>query len=63
MLGLRTRQGILRSLLMEHLGAEAAVAKLKPLLGAGFLVEEGERVRVAPRGYFVLNGILNNLVG
>jgi oxygen-independent coproporphyrinogen-3 oxidase len=61
MLGLRTRQGIGRSLLMDYLGGEPG-DKLKPLLGSGLLVEEGERVRVAPQGYFVLNGILNNLV-
>jgi oxygen-independent coproporphyrinogen-3 oxidase len=61
MLGLRTSRGIVRSLLIEHLGTEVAAAKLKPLLGSGLLVEEGARVRVAPQGYFVLNGILNNL--
>jgi oxygen-independent coproporphyrinogen-3 oxidase len=60
MLGLRTSQGVIRSRLMEYLGAGAA-PKLKMLLGAGLLIEEGERFRVSPQGYFVLNGILNNL--
>ncbi|HVZ79308.1 MAG TPA: radical SAM family heme chaperone HemW [bacterium] len=61
MLGLRTRSGVPKGPLTQYLGAQAG-SRLRPLLGAGLLVEEGERVRVAPQGYFVLNGILEKLV-
>ena len=61
MLGLRTRQGVSRSLVDEHLGADWAAIKLTPLLAAGLLVAEDRTLRVAPQGYFVLNGILKSL--
>jgi coproporphyrinogen III oxidase-like Fe-S oxidoreductase len=61
MLGLRTKSGVPLALVDEHLGASWAALKLKPLLAAGLVVAEDQKIRVSPQGYFVLNGILNTL--
>jgi putative oxygen-independent coproporphyrinogen III oxidase len=63
MLGLRTDLGVSREEL-EGYGAARGLPygeKLGLLLREGFLLSDGNRYRVAPKGYFVLNGILNHL--
>jgi oxygen-independent coproporphyrinogen-3 oxidase len=57
MLGLRTDEGVAASQLEPYAGTE----RFRRILQEGLLVQEGDRYRVPPRGFFVLNGILGSL--
>jgi len=64
LLGLRTQEGVDRSE-VEWVARERGIdpwPKFDRFLKEGLLRSQGKRVAVTPRGYFVLNGILQTLI-
>jgi oxygen-independent coproporphyrinogen III oxidase len=64
MLQFRTRDGVSQADLLNQAGrcGDAVLDRFRLLQKEGFLLWEEGRVRVTPKGYFVLNGILETLV-
>jgi coproporphyrinogen III oxidase-like Fe-S oxidoreductase len=64
MLGLRTREGVLKADIERYarLAGVAYEGKFKFFLKEGFLSQEKDRYQVTPKGFFVLNGILETLM-
>jgi len=64
LLGLRTKEGVALSQ-MEQVARERGIdpgPRFERFLREGLLRSQGERLAVTPRGYFVLNGILETLM-
>jgi coproporphyrinogen III oxidase-like Fe-S oxidoreductase len=64
MLRFRTNEGVLEAEVRDHARSKGASyqEKFRVLQKEGFLLLESGRYRVTPKGYFVLNGILETLI-
>lgn len=63
MLGLRTREGVLKAEVDQYETSRglSSPVKLQRLINEGFLMLSEGRYRITPKGYFVMNGILQIL--